>query len=277
MGGLGNQLFQIFATISYSIMSHNEFKFLNVKQLGEHDKNITVRYTYWDSFLYNLKPFLLEKLPSIEVIKEQGFYYKPLPTHLMNKYNIMIHGYFQSYKYFEKYYETICKIIKLDEQKNSLLFKLNYDYDFLKNTISIHFRMGDYKKYQNFHPIMNTQYYIDALNHIKQSNKEMQYTVFYFCEDEDIIEINKRIDLLKSKFPEYTFIRGGENLEDWEQMLLMSFCHHNVIANSSFSWWSAYFNNWNDKIVCYPSKWFCNNKIITKDLYPPEWIRIIAQ
>ena len=58
-------------------------------------------------------------------------------------------------------------------------------------------------------------------------------------------------------------------------MLLMSLCDHNIIANSSFSWWAAYFNVNPEKIVCYSSQWFgpkCNNS--TRDLFPENWIKI---
>jgi hypothetical protein len=99
----------------------------------------------------------------------------------------------------------------------------------------------------------------------------------YFCEDVDISDVNEVISYLSKIFTKLEFIRGENNLEDWEQMLLMSCCHHNIIANSSFSWWSAYFNSWEDKIVCYPSVWFGPSvQKNTKDLCPPNWTKILA-
>jgi hypothetical protein len=83
------------------------------------------------------------------------------------------------------------------------------------------------------------------------------------------------INFLKDNFPEYNFIRDDNDLDDWEQMILMSCCHHNIIANSSFSLWGALFNFQQDKIVCYPSKWFgdiANHD--TKDLCPNDWFKI---
>jgi hypothetical protein len=273
MGGLGNQLFQIFATISYAIKSRNQFKFLNVKTLGA--GSTTIRNTFWNSFLYKLKPFLIDNIPQpIHLIREKKFDFDELPIYEMIGRDTMIYGYFQSYKYFHDNYDMICRIIYLNNSKINLLNKLKLTNNYFKNCVSMHFRLGDYKKIQHFYTLASYEYYINALNFIRSKSNE-SYNILYFCEDADIDDVIIKINIIKQQFPEYEFIRGDNSLADWEQLLLMSCCHHNIIANSSFSWWSAYFNSWQDKIICYPSVWFgpsANHD--TKDLCPPEWNRI---
>jgi hypothetical protein len=275
MGGLGNQIFQIFATIAYSIKSNNSFRFLSVETLGGGGA-CTLRYTYWNNFFSNLKPFLSKILPQMETIRENGFRYNDIPISNLSNKNILLHGYFQSYKYFDENYKTICKIIKLDEMKEKIFIKYNLNQDYLNNTISMHFRLGDYKKVSDFHPIMEYEYYKKSLSHIKNiTDGNHDLNVLFFCEDEDIETVMKTIDKLQNDFPNYTFERKYSHLEDWEQMLLMSLCFHNIIANSSFSWWSAYFNSNVDKIVCYPSVWFGEKaNIDTSDLCPKQWKKI---
>jgi hypothetical protein len=81
-GGLGNQLFEIFTTISYAIKAKIPFKFLNIKCMG--GGTSTIRYTFWETFLSNLKPFLIENLTQpVHIIKENGFPYNDLPVHEM--------------------------------------------------------------------------------------------------------------------------------------------------------------------------------------------------
>ena len=276
MGGLGNQIFQIFATIAYAIKSRNQFKFLAVDTLGS--GSTTIRNTYWKSFFHRLQPFLINNISeSIYVIRENGFQYNELSVYDMVGKDALIFGYFQSYKYFQQSYDLICRIIGLNELKINLLLKLNLNDDKLKNMISMHFRIGDYKKIQHCHPLMTREYYERSLYHIKLAKPTNNFKIIYFCEDVDLDDVLITIDYLKDIFKDYEFERGNNELEDWEQMLLMSCCHHNIIANSSFSWWGAYFNNWSDKIVCYPSIWFgpgINNN--TKDLCPLNWIKINA-
>ena len=276
MGGLGNQLFQIFATISYAIKSRNKFNFMALERLG--GGSTTIRYTFWNTFFLNLKPFLLTELPQVKVIREQNFTYNELPvTEMINK-NVLLFGYFQSYKYFQENYNIICRIIGIEKIKREVLCKLNLlNSDKLNDTISLHFRLGDYKKLQDFHPVMTYEYYEKALSYIQTKNADKIYKILYFCEDDDIDDVLVTINKLRTKFPEYNFVRGDNSLQDWEQMIYMSCCHHNIIANSSFSWWAAYFNSRSDKIICYPSVWFgksANNDI--KDLCPNDWVKIEA-
>jgi hypothetical protein len=275
MGGLGNQIFQIFATISYAIKTRQQFKFSNLKTLG--GGTTTIRNTYWDSFFSRLNLFTTGEFPKLHIIKEKDFTFNELPIYEMviPSRNILLFGYFQSYKYFEANYSIICKMIGLENLKENLLKKMNYDANFLKQTISMHFRIGDYKNIQDYHPILKKEYYQNALNYILTKNSNTLNTVIYFCEDTDLSEVNEMIGYLSSIYPLLKFIRGENKLKDWEQMLLMSCCHHNIIANSSFSWWAAYFNGWEDKIICYPSIWFGPAaKHDTRDLYPNNWTKI---
>jgi len=326
MGGLGNQIFQIFTTISYSIKIQKPFCFLNIETLG--GGSTTERHTYWNSFFLKLKPTLFEitkfnnffSQQFAITIREEGFRFKDLELLNIHK-NIMIYGYFQSYKYFDKYFDMICRLINLDKMKENLYLKLGVNNDWFKNTISLHFRLGDYKKYSNFHPLLPFEYYLNSLSYILSSislqnsnsnsnsnsnklnsiknvilnpiqneilnqNSIQTYKVIYFCEEEDIKEVNEKIEKLKMYFNlnnlnnlnkniNLEFIRGENSFEDWEQMLYMSLCNHNIIANSSFSWWSGYFNSNEDKIICYPSLWFSEvANIDVRDLCPESWIKM---
>jgi len=277
MGGLGNQLFQIFATIAYASKSRNRFLFLNQETLG--GGGCTLRYTFWSTFLTNLKPFLTNTLPPLNMIREKNFTYNELPLDSITGTNTMIHGYFQSYKYFQEHFETICKLIGLDKKKLEVLNKLGLKKEDLNNTISMHFRIGDYKKLTDFHPIAPQKYYENCLYYFNDINPGIQYKIIYFCEDEDLEEVLKTIQPLKKVQTGYTFERGDNTLSDWEQMLYMSLCSHNIIANSSFSWWGAYFNTNkdinNERRVLYPETWFGNkSNNDTKDLCPPDWVKI---
>ena len=105
-------------------------------------------------------------------------------------------------------------------------------------------------------------------------------TVIVFSEDNDEEEVTNHIDVLSVRFPSTTFIRCPKNLKDWQQLVLMSCCQHNIIANSTFSWWGAYLNcshkNGGVQRVCYPATWFGDNLTHNRicDLLPPHWIKV---
>ena len=286
-GGLGNQLFQIFTTIAYAMKYSKPFFFLNNYQLGDGSNGSTIRHTYWETFLIVLKPFLkdMNEIPKLILIMEKDFIYQELPENYERNYGTLLVGYFQSPKYFNKYKEYICKLLKIDLKKLIVKNKVKIFFDTI-HSISIHFRFGDYKNYPNIYTLLTEEYYKNALNFIinelehSKTNMEIkkEKIVLYFCENDSIPEVEEIINSLKKLFSYINFIRAYPELEDWEQMLLMSLCNDNIMANSTFSWWGTYLNSNVEKIVCYPEQWFIPEaKKDTTHLFLEDWVAIPLQ
>ena len=150
--------------------------------------------------------------------------------------------------------------------------QINFD-----DTISIHFRLGDYKKYPEVYPILTTEYYINSINYIlrQKATSTPVRNILYFCEDADFNDALQIIIQLQHIYTDLTFERADNKLLDWQQMLVMSLCKDNIIANSTFSWWAAYFNSNLSKNVCYPATWFKTTAgHNTIDLCPEDWTAI---
>jgi len=279
-GGLGNQLFQIFTTIAYALKYTKPFFFLNNYQLGNGSNGSTIRYTYWETFLTALKPFLknINQIPELMYIYEKTFVYKEIPENFDKTHGTLLVGYFQSPKYFNKCKETICKLLKLELKKMIIKNKSRINFDEI-NSISMHFRFGDYKKYSNIYHLLVYEYYNNALSYILNEisifTLKKEIVILYFCEDDSLSDVEEIINKLIKNYPLVRFKRVDNSFEDWEQMLLMSLCNHNIIANSTFSWWGAYLNSNVGHIVCYPEEWFKPeaNKD-TSDLFLEDWIPI---
>jgi len=268
MGGLGNQLFQIVTTITYGIRTKKRFLFLR----SENTRGICIRNTYWDNLLGRLFPFMVDKannFPPLTLLREKDFTYNDLTEIILESNNVQLRGYFQSYKYFKDDFSTIYKMLQLDKQKETLQTKVS------PSDISIHFRVGDYLTLSEIYYVMTYEYYKTSLARVIQDSKEPITTVMYFFELEDMTKVLEMVIKLTKDFPDIWFRQVDHNLRDWEQMLLMSCCKHNIIANSTFSWWGAYLNQNTNKIVCYPEKWFKPGvPNDTKDLCPEDWVLI---
>ncbi len=295
MGGLGNQLFQIFTVIATAIKNKHPFFFI----YQETTIGITPRNTYWNTFLHKLKPYTRNDIPILhpmikqkgEIIKELSFNYSPINININNTENddiitvYLLDGYFQSYKYFEDNFLQICNKIGIRTMQTELLPVFQDMTSQYQTTISMHFRLGDYKTLQSHHPIIPYEYYRNSLKFILQEdelqNMEMASSVcvLYFCENEDIeIVENNYLKMLMDEFPTCIFKNTAVTLgiqEDWKNLLLMSLCTHNIIANSSFSVWGAYFNQNIHKKVCYPSIWFGDSiQNDVSDIFHVEWYKI---
>jgi hypothetical protein len=146
----------------------------------------------------------------------------------------------------------------------------------------MHFRLGDYKSIQECHNILGIDYYKKSLSHIVSNIQDdclvnnTKIVVLFFCEKEDNEYVFSVINELYKDFMNIEFVKVNDAIPDWKQMLLMSCCNSNIIANSTFSWWGAYFNQSSDKIVTYPSVWFgpVLSHNILEDMFPPSWNKI---
>jgi hypothetical protein len=293
MGGLGNQLFQIFTTIAYSIRYNRNFVFAYSEKL-----NIGVeRNTYWNSFLSDLlrftnydessRSFTNKELSKLPQYFEKSFQYHVIPEWSAD-FSFQLQGYFQSYLYFCQERTKIFEMIQLSKQKEEVFRE--FAYLFAKKDehphlcISMHFRLGDYKVKKDFHPVLSISYYIHALRHIADYVSEdlsknipkRNIRVLYFCEKEDNADVSEKIKILTKQFPFFEFVKVDDNIVDWKQMLLMSLCDHHIIANSTFSWWGAYLSETDNRKICYPTKWF-GPKLAqhnVKDLFPISWTPI---
>ena len=275
--GLGNQLFMIFAAFSYAI--DNNFK-LNLYSYK--DRHITNNFTrptavYWDNFLDSFSNYLIE---FDNDNRQYPLFNEPPPEFKYNKIPLFNHsfnflGLYQSYKYFYHNYDKIITIMKLDEKQNNI--KKEFSYLFNKKTITIHFRLGDYKNYHESNNILQLSYYKNAFDLLNEKISDIKenYNILYFCEKEDNDHVNNIINTLNTN-DDYNFIKIDDNIPDWKQLLIMSVCDDFIIANSTFSLFGALFSKNENKIVLYPSKWLGEKlkHIDTSDLFPIEWIKV---
>jgi hypothetical protein len=130
----------------------------------------------------------------------------------------------------------------------------------------MHIRRGDYVDLQNHHPLQPIEYYQKSVNII---GKNMHYLVF--SNDIEWCKLNLTKDSLGVKNIVYV-----ENMKPYEDLLLMQQCNHNIIANSSFSWWGAWLNSNDNKKVIAPKLWFgpAYKDFNSPDNYCNEWIVI---
>uniref|UniRef100_A0A6C0F0C6 Alpha-1,2-fucosyltransferase n=1 Tax=viral metagenome TaxID=1070528 RepID=A0A6C0F0C6_9ZZZZ len=293
-GGLGNQLFQIFTLISYSYNNNLPYFFEDKDVLRDNKK-----LDYWNTIFKYLKDISTFKKLTNEkqiLLKEAEFHYTPLQLPLPDESKEIhkLFGYYQSYKYFDMNKDYLFNLLNLETIKNEVKLKMlssNIEIDY-SNTVSLHFRVGDYAKLQEYHPLMPIQYYIKALETLIEDTGKNDWNVLYFFEKGDILYVNEQINMIKSNsriLDELLFIPFTENnndstiiIDDWEEMIIMSLCHHNIIANSTFSWWAAYMNKCkyncdsNDTLIYYPAKWFGYRigNVKMDDLFQEKWKKI---
>lgn len=176
-------------------------------------------------------------------------------------------GYWQS----ERYFSDVADAIRAD-----FTFCLPMSYENRRiaedidavNAVSLHVRRGDYLSNpytSSVHGVCSLEYYALAIRYIVEKVPDPVF--FVFSDD-----LNWVKDTLRIEYPCH-FVDHNQGNESYNDMRLMSLCSHHVIANSSFSWWGAWLNQSDSKIVVAPAQWFAKPVDVT-DLLPEGWVRI---
>ncbi|RYD62781.1 MAG: alpha-1,2-fucosyltransferase, partial [Verrucomicrobiaceae bacterium] len=138
------------------------------------------------------------------------------------------------------------------------------------NSVAVHVRRGDYvsnSKAQAFHGTLSPDWYTRAKTEIE---RRISGRPTYFVFSDDAQWARRNLD----SFAEAVFIPPPSDGGDAQDLHLMALCKHQIIANSSFSWWGAWLNKHQDKCVVAPRSWFRSPRIDTSDLIPSDWLRI---
>lgn len=271
-GGLGNQMFQFAIGYKMSKLLNTELV-LDISAL----KTDTLRH-------FALKPFgisnkVFEKQPEDlsvlsrivlkvpkhwKIVREQKEFQFD-ESILKAKGNIKLYGYWQCPNYFNDIRPMLLNVFSVNqptEEFKALQNKLTNI-----NSASIHVRRGDYVTIESTNKIHGTcsmDYYQRAMQLMKEKvGEDVQF--FVFSDD---------IEWCKKEFSQYKNTTIMNSISDCEDMLLMSSCKNNIIANSSYSWWGAWLNNNKNKIVIAPKQWMNDTSKNTEGILPDDWYRI---
>jgi Glycosyl transferase family 11 len=276
-GGLGNQMFQYalalkfyyqgietkLDTLKYEYYQvHNNFE-LNrvfcktlpiatkqeVANLGYLKDNRIIRWLIKTPF----------KKKSIYVENGLGFH-----KEVLNKNKGYIWGYWQNENYFIDIETRIREAFVFPELDTDPLKRVAEKIN-KTNSVSIHIRRGDYLEHPLYKGICNIDYYEKSIKYISNSLENLEFFIF----SNDMEWVKKNLN-----YPNVNFIDFNYGLDSYRDMQLMSMCKHNIIANSSFSWWGAWLNVNENKIVIGPRQWTNKKNDGSEEIIPNGWIRI---
>jgi hypothetical protein len=246
-GGLGNQVFQY--AFGRSMMQNGiEVKF-NHRWF---DKRTNINRPYvLDKFKVEINRSHIEG----KVIHEGN----SCDVSLLKKDGYTFAGYWQYYPYYKDIVPILRQEICVKEKFYTEKFLRLKEEIMDSNSVSLHVRRGDYVYQKGFHDLP-VNYYLRALSSIKGD-------VYIFSDDIPWCRERFKEELLGRKI---TFV----DMEDYLSFELMKFCHNNITANSTFSYWAALLNDNPDKIVISPNKWLGDNIVDDENRFPKEWVKI---
>jgi hypothetical protein len=256
-GGLGNQVFQVIATLILAKKNRLQPIFKKIENSPSIFKN---RPVYWDSIFKNLDTFLIDNYNFHSL-------YEILPIDNLDHFefntenNYLLNGYFQASFYYEHNSIYINNILHLDYEFLNEWFNENFkEYN---NIVSVHVRRGDYVKLKRIYINLDNNYYNKAMEFLNRDN-----SIFLVFSD-DIEWCKKNLDNCYNIY----YVTDKFDIEkELSDFILMSKCSHNIIANSSFSWCASLLNSNPDKKIVAPRKFFIDDSLNKKYGFDKKWI-----
>lgn len=256
-GGLGNQLFQYYTGLNLAIKYNRILKFDNSKLNNDLLRNYKLNLLSETQIINNSFSRLCNQIFSTKITERADFSFQKI--NITNNKNIILEGYWQNEMYFKSIQSIIFEQFKLVEKyhftKPDLLISNNVQ------KIAVHVRRGDYllKKNKTFHGVLPISYYLEALDYLRSKLYKPQFVFF----SDDIPWCKKHFDFNDSSF--------SESDDEWEDLVKMKNCDHFIIANSSYSWWAAWLNDSEDKIIIAPKNWLLDT---SETPVPKDWITL---
>ncbi len=279
-GGLGNQLFQYAAARRLTHVNDSSLK-LDISHFGRDPArayalgHFNIQATIaspeevaWFSgreiarrtkrLLHSLHPN-----PRWKWVSQSSLYFDP--TILTLKGDVYLDGAWQSEKYFQDIAPVLRRELTVQREPDPANRAMSEEIQRVES-VSLHIRRGDYvtnPAIRRMHGLCSLEHYASAIRWLAEQISQPQ--IFVFSDDPDWAREHLQLD-----YPA-TFVRHNRTDKHYEDLRLMSQCHHHIIANSSFSWWGAWLCTYSNKTVIAPCQWFHLTEYNIHDVVPTEW------
>lgn len=279
--GLGNQMFQYALGRRLSLEWREDLKF-DISWFRNINSNETQRKLEIDQFDVKINQATDE-----EIIKsmrgifigsitkfidriigrlDRNHFYRFYKYLLKKKKFVYLDGYFQNFNYFNSIRDVLLSDFTLKNGFSEEAKKIKGDIESADQSVAVHIRRGDFvTTCKNWNGLCDINYYKSALAEVQK--KYVKIKVYIYSDDIKWAQENIKFD------SQMVFV-SRPSLSSVEELMLMSLCKHQIIANSTFSWWAAWLNQNSQKIVIAPVRWLLADDIDTTGLLPASWVKI---